>query len=121
MGPNFYIYFVFYSFLIFIIYLLITEIDALYLLWQAVDAVDNGINQYYIDATPKYFINTYLSSRVGRLNLSWTDPDQSAERENDAFQKAMALAGSEFLEVKLFVALCCVVILINFLVSFFIL
>ncbi|XP_057522213.1 uncharacterized protein LOC130802280 [Amaranthus tricolor] len=65
---------------------------------EAVDAVDNGINQYYIDATPKYFINTYLSSRVGRLNLSWTDPDQSAERENDAFQKAMALAGSEFLE-----------------------
>lgn len=98
---------------------MITKIDALYLLWQAIDAVDNGINQYDIDATPKYFINTYLSSRVGRLNLSWTDPDQSAERENDAFQKAMALAGSEFLEVKQIVALCCIVIPIKFLISFF--
>jgi len=45
--------------------------------------------------------NTHLSSRVGRLNLDWTDPDQSAEKENEAFQRAMALAGSEFLDVSL--------------------
>lgn len=67
--------------------------------WQAIDAVDNGINQYNTDLSPKYVINTYLSSRVGRLNLNWTDPDQSAEQENDAFRKAMMLAGNEFLEV----------------------
>lgn len=45
--------------------------------------------------------NTNLSSRVGRLNLDWMDPDQSSEKENAAFHKAMALAGSEFLEVIL--------------------
>ncbi|KAL2921762.1 UPF0160 protein MYG1 mitochondrial [Bienertia sinuspersici] len=65
---------------------------------EAVDAVDNGINQYDTDLSPKYVISTYLSSRVGRLNLNWTDTDQSPEREDDAFQKAMTLAGNEFLE-----------------------
>jgi len=45
--------------------------------------------------------NTHLSSRVGRLNLDWTDPDQSAAKENEAFRRAMALAGSEFLDVSL--------------------
>lgn len=45
--------------------------------------------------------NTHLSSRVGRLNLDWVDPDQSQEKENEAFQLAMALAGKEFLEVRL--------------------
>lgn len=65
---------------------------------QAIDAADNGINQYDTNLSPKYVINTYLSSRVGRLNLDWTDPDQSAEREDAAFQKAMTLAGNEFLE-----------------------
>lgn len=49
--------------------------------------------------------NTGLSSRVGRLNLDWTDPDQSADKENEAFHKAMTLAGGEFLEVKIFVIL----------------
>lgn len=68
---------------------------------EAIDAADNGINQYNTDLSPKYVINTYLSSRVGRMNLGWTDPDQSAEQENDAFLKAMMLAGKEFSEVKL--------------------
>lgn len=45
--------------------------------------------------------NTHLSSRVGRLNLDWIDPDQSPEKENEAFLQAMALAGSEFLNVRL--------------------
>lgn len=30
------------------------------------------------------------------------DPDQSAEKENAAFEKAMMLAGSEFLEVIIY-------------------
>ncbi|MBA0718799.1 hypothetical protein Golax_006527 [Gossypium laxum] len=65
---------------------------------EAIDAIDNGINQFDTDKPPKYVNNTHISSRVGRLNLDWTDPDQSPEKENEAFQRAMALAGSEFLE-----------------------
>ncbi|WJX43152.1 hypothetical protein P8452_30295 [Trifolium repens] len=65
---------------------------------EAIDAVDNGINQYDTDQPPKYVNNTHLSSRVGRFNLDWTDPDQSSEKENEAFHRAMALAGSEFLD-----------------------
>ncbi|XP_074308136.1 uncharacterized protein LOC141643013 [Silene latifolia] len=65
---------------------------------EAIDAIDNGINQYDTDKPPRYVNNTSLSSRVGRLNLDWTDPDQSAEKENEAFEKAMSLAGDEFLD-----------------------
>ncbi|KAL9303310.1 hypothetical protein ACSQ67_020573 [Phaseolus vulgaris] len=65
---------------------------------EAIDAIDNGINRYDTDQPPKYVNNTHLSSRVGRLNLDWTDPDQSAAKENEAFRRAMALAGSEFLD-----------------------
>ena len=67
--------------------------------WQAIDAVDNGINQYDTDKPPRYVNNTNLSSRVKSLNLDWVDLDQSSDRENEAFQQAMTLAGSEFLEV----------------------
>lgn len=70
---------------------------------QAVDAIDNGINEYDTELSPKYVNNTNLSSRVGRLNLDWTDPDQSSYKEDQAFQKAMELTGREFLEVCLFV------------------
>jgi len=62
--------------------------------------VDNGINRYDTDQPPRYVNNTHLSPRVGRLNLDWIDPDQSQEKENEAFQRAMALAGKEFLEVR---------------------
>ncbi|KAK9131639.1 hypothetical protein Scep_011167 [Stephania cephalantha] len=65
---------------------------------EAIDAIDNGINKYDTDLPPRYVNNTNLSSRVGKLNLDWMDPDQSAEKENEAFERAMALAGSEFLE-----------------------
>ncbi|KAI6701947.1 hypothetical protein NL676_011083 [Syzygium grande] len=65
---------------------------------EAIDAVDNGINQYDTDQPPRYVNNTYLSSRVGKLNLDWIDPDQSSEKENEAFQRAMSLAGNEFLD-----------------------
>ncbi|GMY30625.1 UPF0160 protein-like [Fagus crenata] len=65
---------------------------------EAIDAVDNGINRYDTDKPPRYVNNTHLSSRVGRLNLDWIEPDQSPEKENEAFQRAMALAGSEFLD-----------------------
>ncbi|XVE64458.1 hypothetical protein DITRI_Ditri07aG0102300 [Diplodiscus trichospermus] len=65
---------------------------------EAVDAIDNGIDQYDIDQPPRYINATCLFYRVGRLNLDWVDPDQSFERENEAFRQAMTLAGSEFLE-----------------------
>ncbi|XP_028099541.1 UPF0160 protein C694.04c-like isoform X1 [Camellia sinensis] len=65
---------------------------------EAVDAIDNGTNQYDTDQPPRYVNNTNLSSRVGRLNLDWVDLDQSLERENEAFQHALTLTGSEFLE-----------------------
>ncbi|TYH55159.1 hypothetical protein ES332_D09G218600v1 [Gossypium tomentosum] len=68
---------------------------------EAIDAIDNGINQFDTDKPPRYVNNTNLSSRVGRLNLDWMDPNQSPEKENEAFQQAMALAGSEFLDWKL--------------------
>ncbi|CAK7335810.1 unnamed protein product [Dovyalis caffra] len=65
---------------------------------EAIDAIDNGINQYDTDQPPRYVNSTHLSSRVGKLNLDWTDPDQSPKNENGAFERAMALAGSEFLD-----------------------
>ncbi|KAL5208685.1 hypothetical protein ABZP36_033120 [Zizania latifolia] len=48
---------------------------------EALDAIDNGINRYDTDQPQ-----------------NWTDPDQSPEKENAAFQQAMMLAGSEFME-----------------------
>ncbi|XP_040963438.1 MYG1 exonuclease isoform X3 [Gossypium hirsutum] len=75
-----------------------TKLSSAGLVYKAIDAIDNGINQFDTDKPPKYVNNTHISSRVGRLNLDWTDPDQSPEKENEAFQRAMALAGSEFLE-----------------------
>ncbi|EPS61140.1 hypothetical protein M569_13659, partial [Genlisea aurea] len=65
---------------------------------EAIDAIDNGINQYDTDQPARYVNSTHLSSRVGRLNLDWTDPDQSSEKEDEAFHRAMSLAGSEFLD-----------------------
>ncbi|KAJ1378767.1 Metal-dependent protein hydrolase [Sesbania bispinosa] len=65
---------------------------------EAIDAVDNGVNQYDLNAPPKYAINTSLPSRIKRLNLGWLDSDWSSYAENEAFHQAMALAGGEFLE-----------------------
>lgn len=66
---------------------------------QAIDAIDNGVNQCDTDQPPKYVNNTSLSSRVGRLNMDWVEVDQSSEKENEAFCRAMELAGGEFLDV----------------------
>ncbi|KAJ7562986.1 hypothetical protein O6H91_03G091700 [Diphasiastrum complanatum] len=64
---------------------------------QAVDAIDNGENQYDTDLPPKYIINTDLSARVGKLNPDWNE-DDSPEKENLAFHAAMQLTGKEFLQ-----------------------
>ncbi|KAG6791546.1 hypothetical protein POTOM_000669 [Populus tomentosa] len=76
--------------------------NTLFYLLQATDAIDNGINQYDMDQPPRYVNSTHLSSRVGKLNLDWADPDQSPKKENEAFERAMALAGSEFLDVSFY-------------------
>ncbi|KAF4349661.1 hypothetical protein F8388_019621 [Cannabis sativa] len=76
-----------------------TKLSSAGLVYKAIDAIDNGINQYDIDQPPKYVNNTNLSSRVGRLNLDWLDHDLSSEKEDEAFQCAMNLAGSEFLDI----------------------
>ncbi|KAI3731371.1 hypothetical protein L1987_62559 [Smallanthus sonchifolius] len=65
---------------------------------EEVDAIDNGINQYETDQPPRYVNNTTLSSRIPRLNVNWYDDDQSPEKEDQAFQHAMALAGNEFMD-----------------------
>ncbi|KAG8381099.1 hypothetical protein BUALT_Bualt06G0087000 [Buddleja alternifolia] len=65
---------------------------------EAVDAIDNGINQYSKYQLPRFVNNTSLSSRVERMNPDWTDPDRSPSKEDEAFQRAMQLAGTELLE-----------------------
>lgn len=80
-------------------YLLVFKVTRCCIQLQAVDAVDNGINQYDTDQPPRYVNNTSLAHRIGRLNLDWIEPDQSSSKEDEAFHRAMELAGSEFLEV----------------------
>jgi hypothetical protein len=46
---------------------------------EAIDAIDNGVNQWDSDAPPKYVNNTHLSARVGRLNPDWNE-DSSGGR-----------------------------------------
>ncbi|KAK4777321.1 hypothetical protein SAY87_017508 [Trapa incisa] len=65
---------------------------------EAIDETDNGISEYETRQQPRYVNKTSLSSRVGRLNLDWVDPDHSSGKEDEAFQHAMRLAGSEFME-----------------------
>ncbi|KAK9867644.1 hypothetical protein WJX84_000102 [Apatococcus fuscideae] len=62
---------------------------------EAVDAVDNGINQWDTTEPPKYLSKTSLSSRVGALNPVWNEP-QSSEILDSKFREAMTLTGSEF-------------------------
>lgn len=63
---------------------------------EAIDGVDNGVQQYPADLTPKYRSRTDLSSRVGWLNPAWNQPVDS-KSVNAQFEKASKLAGEEFL------------------------
>ncbi|KAL0789522.1 hypothetical protein Bca101_005768 [Brassica carinata] len=78
-----------------------TKLSSAGLIYKAVDAIDNGIHQYDTDQPPRYVNNTSLAHRIGRLNLDWIEPDQSSSKEDEAFHRAMELAGSEFLQWKL--------------------
>jgi len=62
---------------------------------QAVDALDNGVNQYDTTAPPRYAIHTDLGSRVGRLNPGW---NEVGKKPDEQFKLAMSLTGKEFLE-----------------------
>ncbi|PRW61099.1 UPF0160 -like [Chlorella sorokiniana] len=70
---------------------------------EAVDAIDNGVNQWDSEAPPKYVNNTNLSARVGRLNPDWNE-DASDEATMQRFKQAMQLTGSEFLEAVQYAA-----------------
>lgn len=62
---------------------------------EALDGIDNGVSQYPEEVAPAYRINTDLSARVGKLNPRWNEEGVDLD---DRFQKAMAMAGAEFLE-----------------------
>ena len=62
---------------------------------EAIDGIDNGVSQY--EGKPKYLSNTNLSSRVGNLNPTWLQESTPALLDAQ-FEKAVQLAGSEWLE-----------------------
>jgi uncharacterized UPF0160 family protein len=62
---------------------------------EALDGIDNGINQYPTDILPNYRSSTDLSSRVGALNPRWNEPEDDLDAR---FQKAVALTGSELVD-----------------------
>lgn len=72
---------------------------------EAVDAIDNGINQWEGDATPKYINSTHLSARVGGLNPAWNQ-DQSDAARLEGFSKAMEMTGREFVQCVEFYTNC---------------
>jgi len=69
---------------------------------EAVDGVDNGVNQY--EGEPAYQSSTDLGSRVGALNPSWNDEDQSEEEVMRRFHQAMQLTGKELTEKVVYLA-----------------
>eukprot|EP00775_Hariotina_reticulata_P003641 gene3641-3902_t len=70
---------------------------------EAVDAIDNGVNQFDCDSPPRYVNNTTLGARVARLNPQWNQ-SYTDETLDAGFAKAMALAGHEFLEAVQYVS-----------------
>jgi len=62
---------------------------------EAIDGIDNGVQQYPADIVPKYKSSTNLSSRVGWLNPAW---NQSVDSKivDAQFEKASKLTGEEF-------------------------
>lgn len=64
---------------------------------KEIDGIDNGVPAH--DSEPVYTIHTDLSSRVGRLYKPWYF--EGEWNENEHFQKAMDLVGSEFTDAVL--------------------
>jgi uncharacterized UPF0160 family protein len=61
---------------------------------QEIDAIDNGVT--ICEGEQVYHINSSVSSRVGRLNSPWNDPNPDQDGQ---FDKAMDLIGGEFVSV----------------------
>ena len=64
---------------------------------EAMDGIDNGVNQYDASVAPRYVSRTDLSSRVAGLNPTWLDPF-TPEAQRAGFDRAVALTGAEFLD-----------------------
>jgi len=64
---------------------------------EAVDGIDNGVNQWESEKPARYVDNTGLSARVGKLNPAWNE-SFAPEVQLAQFHKAMTLAGSEFVD-----------------------
>jgi Uncharacterised protein family (UPF0160) len=62
---------------------------------EAIDAVDNGVNQFKDAGEPLYLENTSLAKRVGSLNPKWNEPAGNAAIDA-RFADAVALTGREF-------------------------
>lgn len=62
---------------------------------EAVDAIDNGINQFDTSDEPRYLETTALPSRVGHLNPQWNEGGGN-EKLDERFEEASAMAGAEF-------------------------
>eukprot|EP01066_Platyproteum_vivax_P010098 Platyproteum_vivax@DN4493_c0_g1_i1.p1 len=61
--------------------------------FEAIDAIDNGVQ--ICDGEPKYKSYTDLSSRIGRLNVSWNEKEKDQDMQ---FAEAVKLAQSEFIQ-----------------------
>ncbi|KRX02574.1 hypothetical protein PPERSA_11914 [Pseudocohnilembus persalinus] len=59
---------------------------------EAVDGIDNGVNQYSTDLKPNYRETTNYGARIGRLNTTWS---VEGEEEDVQFKKAMPIAQEE--------------------------
>lgn len=84
------------------------EVEEVYLtlyknFMEAIDAIDNGVNQWDSEAPPKYLNNTHLSARVGGLNPAWNE-DSSDATLAAGFQAAIALTGAEFTDALSYLA-----------------
>jgi len=65
---------------------------------QEIDGIDNGVPMY--DGEPQYRISSDISSRVGRFNSTWNSTD--AFDVQSQFEKAMVIAGEEFVDRVLY-------------------
>ena len=71
-------------------------------LFQALDAIDNGIGQYSTHENERYKETTTLSARVGRLNPSWRESEPDYDT---CFYKALEIVGQEFKEIFNYIVL----------------
>ncbi|KAF2074842.1 hypothetical protein CYY_003868 [Polysphondylium violaceum] len=64
---------------------------------EELDGIDNGVERYPSDITPKYESNLNITSMIRALNPEWNEP-QTDEIINAQFEKAMKLMGDVFLQ-----------------------